>query len=299
MDSRYLQSFVYVVELGSFAEAARRLDLTPAAVAQRVKMLEQELGAPLVRRSGRTVGTTESGERILERARGILHDIRDLKSDLSDADSLAGQLRLGGMATMMAAFIPAVLAELLARHPAIDFYLEPGTSLDLYRKVVNGDLDAALVAHPLVNMPKNCEWHTFREEPLVLLTSASMTVTDPHETLQSEPFVRYNRDVVGGQLADSYLRQHGIVPNQRCELDGLAAIAALVDRGLGISLVPDWNPRPFTELSLAKWQLPHAFQKRRVGLIWNRSSARIRLVQAFLSVAVDSGNPGGSRLPRS
>jgi DNA-binding transcriptional LysR family regulator len=44
MDSRYLQSFVYVVELGSIAEAARRLDLTPAAVAQRVKMLEAELG---------------------------------------------------------------------------------------------------------------------------------------------------------------------------------------------------------------------------------------------------------------
>jgi DNA-binding transcriptional LysR family regulator len=289
MDSRYLQSFVYVVELGSFAETARRLDLTPAAVAQRVRMLEEELGAPLERRSGRTIGATEAGERILDRARVILHDIRDLKSDLSDADLLAGQLRLGGMATMMTNFIPAVLAELLARHPAIDFYLEPGTSIDLYRKVVNGDLDAALVAHPLFNIPKNCEWHTFRDEPLVLLTPASMTVTDPHETLQTEPFVRYDRNVVGGQLADSYLRQHGIVTNQRCELDGLGAIAALVDRRLGVSLVPDWNLRPLAELSLAKWPLPHAFLKRRVGLIWNRSSARIRLVQAFLAIAMERG----------
>ncbi|MEB2551443.1 LysR family transcriptional regulator [Burkholderia gladioli] len=287
MDSRYLQSFVYVVELGSIAEAARRLDLTPAAVAQRVKMLEQELGAQLVRRSGRTVATTEAGERILERSRAILHDIRDLKSDLADSASLAGQLRLGGMATMMTAFIPGVLAELLARHPGIDFYLEPGTSLDLYRKVVNGDLDAALVAHPLFNIPKNCDWHTFREEALVLLTPAAMRVTDPHRTLRSEPFIRYDRNVVGGQLADSYLRQHGIHTNQRCELDGLAAIAALVDRKLGVSLVPDWNLRPLTELSLAKWLLPHAFMKRQVGLIWNRSSARVRLVQAFLGVAAE------------
>ena len=114
-----------------------------------------------------------------------------------------------------------------------------------------------------------------------------MTVTDPHETLQTEPFVRYDRNVVGGQLADSYLRQHGIVTNQRCELDGLAAIAALVDRGLGVSLVPDWNPRPLAELSLAKWPLPHALLKRQVGLIWNRSSARIRLVQAFLAIAME------------
>jgi DNA-binding transcriptional LysR family regulator len=285
MDSRYLQSFVYVVEFGSIAEAARRLDLTPAAVAQRVKMLETELGGQLVRRCGRTVGTTEAGERILERARKVLHEIRDLKSDLDNPSTLGGQLRLGGMGTMMTSLIPVMLAELLARHPGIDFYLEPGTSHDLYRKVVSGDLDAAIVARPPFNLPKSCDWHTFREEPLVLLTPAAMKVTDPHVTLQTEPFLRYDRNVVGGQLAESYLRQHGITPHQRCELDGLGAIAALVDRGLGVSLVPDWTTKPLPDLSLAKWPLPYPFQKRVVGLIWGRTSVRIRLIQAFLQVA--------------
>ncbi|MGA3247917.1 MAG: LysR family transcriptional regulator, partial [Paraburkholderia sp.] len=253
MDSRYLQSFVYVVELGSIAEAARRLDLTPAAVAQRVKMLEQELGAKLVRRSGRTVGTTEAGERILDRARAVLHDIRDLKSDLNDASVLAGELRLGGTPTMMTSLIPDVLAELLARNPQMDIYLEPGTSVDLYRKVVSGDLDAAMLVQPLFDLPKSCDWRTFREEPLVLLTPASTQVSDVHEVLRSEPFLRYDRRVVGGQLADGYLRQHGIKPHQRCELDGLDAIAVLVDRGLGVSLVPDWRMTRFAGLALAKW----------------------------------------------
>ena len=177
MDSRYLQSFVYVVELGSIAEAARRLDLTAAAVAKRVKMLEAELGTKLVRRSGRTVATTEAGERILNRARTVLHEVRDLKSDLHDAPVLAGQLRLGGTPTMMTSLIPDVLAKLLTRHLQIDIYLEPGTSTDLYRKVVSGDLDAAVLVQPLFELPKSCDWHTFREEPLVLLTQASMQVT--------------------------------------------------------------------------------------------------------------------------
>ena len=287
MDSRYLQSFVYVVELGSIAEAARRLDLTPAAVAQRVKMLEAELGAKLVRRSGRTVGTTEAGERILDRARAVLHDIRDLKSDLNDASVLAGELRLGGTPTMMTSLIPDVLAELLARHPQMDIYLEPGTSVDLYRKVVSGDLDAAMLVQPLFDLPKSCDWRTFREEPLVLLTPASMQVSDVHEVLRTEPFLRYDRRVVGGQLADGYLRQHGIKPHQRCELDGLDAIAVLVDRKLGVSLVPDWRMTRFAGLALAKWPLPHAFPKRVVGLLWGQSSARMRLVQAFLKTAMD------------
>ena len=202
MDSRYLQSFVYVVELGSIAEAARRLDLTAAAVAKRVKMLEAELGTKLVRRSGRTVATTEAGERILTRARTVLHEVRDLKSDLNEASVLAGQLRLGGTPTMMTSLIPDVLAKLLTRHLQIDIYLEPGTSTDLYRKVVSGDLDAAVLVQPLFELPKSCDWHTFREEPLVLLTQASMQVTDPHATLQTEPFLRYDHNVVGGQLAE-------------------------------------------------------------------------------------------------
>jgi DNA-binding transcriptional LysR family regulator len=302
MDSRYLQSFVYVVELGSIAEAARRLDLTPAAVAQRVKMLEQELGAKLVRRSGRTVGTTEAGERILDRARAVLHDIRDLKSDLNDASVLAGELRLGGTPTMMTSLIPDVLAELLARNPQMDIYLEPGTSMDLYRKVVSGDLDAAMLVQPLFDLPKSCDWRTFREEPLVLLTPASTQVSDVHEVLRSEPFLRYDRRVVGGQLADAYLRQHGIKPHQRCELDGLDAIAVLVDRGLGVSLVPDWRMTRFAGLALAKWPLPHAFPKRVVGLLWGRSSARMRLVQAFLKTAMDLESKGqtgsGAKLGR-
>ncbi|WP_118180460.1 LysR family transcriptional regulator [Paraburkholderia phosphatilytica] len=285
MDSRYLQSFVYVVELGSIAEAARRLDLTPAAVAQRVKMLEEELGAKLVRRNGRTVGTTEAGERILDRARAVLHDIRDLKSDLVDTAVLAGQLRLGGTPSMMTGLIPDALAQMLARHPQIDIWLEPANSVELYRKVIHGELDAAVLVHPLTDLPKSCDWHTFREEPLVLLTPATMQVDDVHRAIETEPFVRYDRNAVGGQLADAYLRQHSLQPRQRCELDGLDAIAVLVDRGLGVSLVPDWLGSRFAGLSLTRWPIPHAFPKRAVGLLWNRSSVRIRLVRAFLEAA--------------
>ncbi|HTI17900.1 MAG TPA: LysR family transcriptional regulator [Trinickia sp.] len=297
MDSRYLQSFVYVVDLGSIAEAARHLDLTAAAVAQRVKMLEEELGTKIVRRSGRTVSATEAGERILKRARTVLREIRDLRSDLNDTSTLAGQLRLGGTQTLITSLIPNVLSSLLAHHPQIDIYLEPGTSSDLYRKVVSGDLDMAVLVQPLFELPKSCGWQTLREEPLVLLTPAAMTVTDVHATLQSQPFLRYDRNVVGGQLADAYLRQHGIKPHQRCELDGLDAIAALVDRGLGVSLVPDWLATRDVSLSLAKWPLPHPFTKRTVGLMWNHSSARMRLVQAFRQHAEAELQRAGPQAP--
>ena len=65
MDTRFLETFVAVAEKGSFAEAARRLDLTPAAIAQRIRALESEIGVVLLSRSGRTVSPTEAGVAIL------------------------------------------------------------------------------------------------------------------------------------------------------------------------------------------------------------------------------------------
>ena len=80
MDMRFLQSFVTVVELGSIAEAARQLNLTAPAVAQRIRALESEIGVRLLSRSGQTVRPTEAGASILARARELLGQVRDLRS---------------------------------------------------------------------------------------------------------------------------------------------------------------------------------------------------------------------------
>ena len=79
MDSRFLDSFVMVVDIGSIAETARRLNITAAGVAQRIRALETEIGTRLVVRSGQRVRPTEAGLAILARSRSILSDLRDLK----------------------------------------------------------------------------------------------------------------------------------------------------------------------------------------------------------------------------
>ncbi len=283
MDSAFLASFVGVVDHGSISEAARRLDLTPAAVAQRIRALEKELGAELVIRSGRTVKATEAGARVAARARVVLRDVRDLQSD-AVAALPAGQLRLGAIATAMTGLLPAVLADLVRQHPQIEIYLEPGNSIGLYRKVCDGDLDAAIIAEPPVALQKACEWHIFRREPLVVLASAAAPSAGVHALLAAEPFIRYDRTAVGGRLADLYLRRYGIKPRERFELNALEAIAGMVDRGLGVSLVPDWPVSWPAGHAIVKLSLPHAFTPRCVGLVWMRGSARSRLIDAVLRI---------------
>jgi DNA-binding transcriptional LysR family regulator len=285
MDTRFLESLLTVADTGSFAEAARRLNLTPAAIAQRIHTLENEIGTSLVSRSGRTVRLTEAGMTIMERARDLLANVRDLKSiALSDAPS--GELRLGAIANAISGLLPGVLALLTQKYPQMDVYIRRGTSAESYQRVLDGDLDAAIIVQPPFAIPKSCDWRILREEPLIVLAPASMRNRDPHDLLANEPFIRYDRNNWTGRLVDEYLRRSGIRPRERFELAGLEAVATLVDRGLGVSLVPDWAP-PWPEgLSLAKLPAPHPSFKRRIGLIWTRTSVRVRLVHTFIQEAM-------------
>jgi DNA-binding transcriptional LysR family regulator len=299
MDVRFLESFVAVVDCGSIAEAARRLNLTSAGLARRVRALEIEVGARLILRSGRTVRPTESGAAIVDRARNFVGEVRDLKS-IAASGRLSGELRLGAIQTALSGLVPDILSFLKKAYPQIKIHIIRDSPAELYRKVISGDLDAAVTSQPSFAIPKTCDWRVLREEPFVVLTPASMRARDPHAVLAREPFIRLDRSVYAGQLIDGYLRKAGIRPRELFELDGLEAIAVMVDRGLGVTLLPDWAP-PWPEgLSLRKLPLPDRTFTRRTGLIWTRYSLRGQLIQAFLEQAhLALGHARASRSVRS
>lgn len=292
MDTQFLNTFVTVVDSGSMAAAARVLNITPAAVAQQIRTLEREIGAPLIARVGRTVSVTEQGSRILQRTRELLRNVADLRSVANDV-AVSGELRLGACPTALAGMLPDTLARMVEAFPQINVFIKPGYSADLYRDVEAGDLDAALVLQAPYELPKTCEWQLLREEPLVVLAPDSMAGCDPHELLATQPLIRYDRHQWGGRQADEYLRAAGIVPRERFELNALNAIAVMVDRGLGVSLVPDWA-QPWPEgLKLVRIPLPNPSVPRRIGIVWSRSSVRVRLVTVFLQESRRAMQSGG------
>ncbi len=287
METQFLESFVAVVDSGSIAAAARQLNLTAAGVAQRIRALEREIGAPLISRSGRTVRPSEGGVAILARARKLLADAHDLQAVAAD-DKPAGTLRLGAFHTATSGLLPEILALLTIRYPEIEVHIVRDTSSILYHKAAEGLFDLVMIAQPPFAIPKSFDWRALREEPLILLAPAAMRSRDPHELLRSEPYIAMDHSSWAGRLADAYLRQARIRPRERFELDGVETIAVMVDRGLGVSLVPDWA-KPWPEgLALAISALPSNPFARRVGLFWDRASIRVRLVHAFLEVAVEA-----------
>ncbi len=280
MDIRFLETFITIADCGSIAEAARRLNRTPAALAQRLRALEQELGHTLVLRAGRTVQPTAEGQAILDHARALVQGARDLQA-LAANGMPAGQLRLGATATSLTGLLPSIITQLATDHPMIEYFVQPGSSVDLYHRVVAGQLDAAIIVKPQFSIPKSTDWLTIRDEPLVFISSEDAPDLDPHALLAQSRFIRYDRNQWGGQIVDKYIREHGLEVQEWLELDALDAIAALVDRGLGVAIVPDWAPPWPANIKLRKQLLPGG-EARETGVIWQRSGARHPAASAFV-----------------
>jgi DNA-binding transcriptional LysR family regulator len=284
VETRYLKTFLLVAESGSMSEAARRLEITPAAVAHQLKLLEQELDTRLMGRAGRTVALTEAGHRLVERAGAIVRDLGNLKASIND-EAATRELKLGAINTALHSVMPEVLAGFVKLYPDARVEIRSALSNELYDAVQGGELDAAICLHPPFALPKTMCWEQLCEEPLVVMAPAKWGQREAHALLREEPFIRYNRGLGGGKQADAYLRKAGIVPHERFELSSLPAIAMLVDRGLGVSLAPDASAPWWRGLRVARLALADQPYRRRFGVIWLRASVRTRLIQALVQQA--------------
>lgn len=115
-----IECFVRSAEVGSFAEAARRLSLTPAAVGKSVAKLEAKLGVRLFQRSTRKLALTEAGQRFLGEVSASLNTIQNAVANLASAEgSPAGTLKVSVGTVFGCLYVVPLLADFLQRYPAI------------------------------------------------------------------------------------------------------------------------------------------------------------------------------------
>lgn len=281
MNIKYLQSFIAVCRSGSIAAAARQLNLTPAAVAARIKTLEEEIGIALIKRAGRYTRPTQAGVRILQHAESLVRDTRDIVAMAHNSEQV-GELRLGVATSTLAELTPTLLGRLYESMPELRVHVVSGASSQLYNWVVARELDAAIMVEPVEALPKGFTWNLIRSEPLVLIASSRVRLCPPNELLAIEPFLRFDRNLRGGQLAETYLRHNRITPQERLEIDMLPTIAQLVAAGYGVSLIPDWSPQWLSSMRLLKLSLPDTALARNMGLFWEETGSKRALLRTVL-----------------
>jgi len=120
-----IESFVAVVEAGSFSAAAERLGAAKSAVSRRVSALEARLGVKLLNRTTRTLSLTDNGRAYFERAGRILADLAEAEQSVSDADcALRGRIRLAAPLSFGLQHLAPAINAFAELHPEVQIDLD-------------------------------------------------------------------------------------------------------------------------------------------------------------------------------
>jgi DNA-binding transcriptional LysR family regulator len=242
MEIRQLRAFVAIAETGTFTAGARRVHITQAAISMQVRQLEREVGTPVFIRAPRRVALTYAGEALLERSRRILREHDAAISELTElAGAEHGRLRVGSAsATISSEQLPPVLQEVCVEHPRANVFVSSGPSELLVRQLLAGELDIALVSLPV-------EARGIRTE--LLLRDALVAIISPRHqlakqrvvsayVLAAEKLILGERGGNTRRLIDHFFSEAGVRPVVSMELNRLAAIKRMVEKDMGVGIVP-------------------------------------------------------------
>lgn len=236
MDTKQLQTLIAIAEKGTFARAATTVFLTPSAVSQQIRALEQELKVELFDRSTRPSTLNPKGLQMVEVAKSLLSRIEDAKATIT-GQRLIGTLNLGSVRTSAFTLLPQAIAVLNKKYPEVKIRLRGGNSEAMLADVAAGRLDAAMIAEHMA-MPSGLRWRPFIREPLIVIAPDTTAPGTAEELLTRHPYIRFSSNVPLAHIIDTELARLGVVPNEIAEIDTMSAIVACVTQGLGVSIVP-------------------------------------------------------------
>ena len=243
MDLRQLKHFVAVAEEEHFSRAARRSNIVQSALSTSIRTLEQELGTQLFVRTTRKVRLTEAGRVLLVHARIVLDAARDASEAVARVAGLErATLRLGAVPGLPSFIdLAALLATFRERYPGVDVQLSLGNANELIEKIRGGVFD--LVVVPLSEPLDGMEAITIACDTLGLVCApghrfAIRKSVRLHE-LAGQSFVDFEQGWASRHLTDRAFENAGISRQTAFEVSDRDTMLALVQRGLGIALMPN------------------------------------------------------------
>ncbi len=255
-----LRCFLEAARFLNFRAAARAVALSPAALGQQLKRLEEELGEPLFVRSTRSVKLTEAGRLLQPYARRALDAVEDCRrAAQGEAPRVPLELVLGTRHELGMSWVVPMTDRLEREHAGLTLHLYFGSGPDLLLRVRSGTVDCAITSTRLTD-PKldslklHEERYAFvgsrellRRQPLHGAQDAGRhTLVDTNEEL---PLFRYWRDARGG--VDSLRFQHIL------RLGSVQAICHFVLAGRGVAVLPEYFVAPYLKNKRLLRVMPH------------------------------------------
>jgi len=241
MELHQLRYVVSAARTGKFSRAAEQCHVSQPSLSQQIKKLEDELGERLFDRLRRQVKLTPHGELLVARAERILEEVEAVRREASDARGLArGLVSVGALPTIAPYLLPRLLPRFIKGFPGIEVVVQEETTARLLALLGARDLDLAIASGPIQDDRIHTET-LFTEELLVALPPGHPLLrqkTIRTRDLEQERFILMKEGHCLGDQVLNFCAGRGVHPKILCRSAQVETLRALVQAGLGISLIP-------------------------------------------------------------
>lgn len=245
MDAEALQTFLAICREGGFTQAARKLHRTQPAISRRIRLLEDELGAPLFERTARGPMLSQAGQTLLPHAERALAALRDAEAAVRAlTTAAAGPLPIVCVGTLADGRLAGVLKAFSAAHPDADLRLRTATSAEASDLVRRGEAVLGLRYERDAARDLDCE--VVGREPLAVVCAPDHPLAGRRvqnladlrgERWLAFPEVPGRREVAATHVFALFLA-HGLGEVAWTAVDSLTAQKRLVEAGFGLALAP-------------------------------------------------------------
>lgn len=283
MSLKKYEAFVQTVRLGSLTRAAQALGSTQSRISHILRDLEEEYGFALLERSRSGVKLTEAGEMVLPRMEAVLQKEQELAQLLEDIRGAnAGSVRLGAFTSVAVHWLPGMIRAFQQAHPKAELEMFNGDYHDIEQWLRSGEIDLAFVTLPA---PEGVRTIPLTDDPLVAVLPRGHRLAAmeriPIGEFDKEPFI----SLLQSSAHDIHraLDKAGVRPDIKFTTKDDYAILAMVEQGLGVSIVPELLLRGRREDLVVRPLEPTA--KRTIALAMPEGGA-LPVVEAFAETAV-------------
>ena len=296
MELRNINTFLHIAELHSFSRTARQLGYSQSAVSSQIAQLEAELGAPLFDRVGKTVRLTDAGQTFLGYARTLLATAQQAQAALQPARQISGSLRIALADSVCSTFLPGLLKRYHALCPQVELVLRTATADEMLRLLSANQIDLAYTLdQPLllpsltlaVNVPEPVCFVAPAGHPLAAKDAVTL------EELARQEFLLTERGMSYRDALDQVLEAHQLSIKPYLELGSAALLCQMVERGLGLSFLPEYIVRDALAAGrVARLNVPDCTVTMRRQLFYHKDKWLTPQMKAFMELAQQSPAEG-------
>src|SRR5271168_2836757 len=239
VDFKSIETFLWVVTLGSFRGAGQRLNTTQPAISQRIAQLERELGVKLLNRDHRIATPTPSGRQLMVYAEKLIGLRSEMVAAVGDRSAMRGVLRLGVAETIVHTWLSRLIKSVNTAYPNLSLEIEVDITPNLTARLMGQEIELALLLGPLpasgVRNRVLCDYPIgFLASPSLGLPAGTLTVKD----LAKFPIITFPRKTQPYETVRSLFNQPDLPPIRLHASASLATVIHMAIEGLGIAIIP-------------------------------------------------------------